>query len=604
MFAVVNICDMKGIFVLLSVAMVLTVLSIGSGCSRSDVESDPDVNVDSQWFVDMSITEPDRALARLDTIDSLGASSDFEIAYLRCLIYHNGFSDYKKALMYGLEAYNMPEARDDAYRFLNLSELIADEYYINGDYPQSVTICTEGIKMAKDSLLRSSEANLSVGLGKTLLELGKTAEGLDYLRRAVDILADESQKSDNYTQTDDYVYALGSIIDEMCDTKRFKEAMALYPRYEEALARLATKSNLPKGLVDQRRASGYAAFAYTAVMLGDVAGAAELYDRLCTTYAARTRELEGSLKLPYLLAAKRYAEALDCLDKEKELLMATTDTVSYEYVDQVLRNEQKAYEGLGDYRAANEVARRIQTMSDTLNHRDHQRMALEVAEIYKTSEQLLEIERQSVSITVRDVIIAVGVAFILLCVIFILRMLRYNRIMSLKNRAMINTINELMQYKDRFFAQEDRSLRLELPTAVADAPPADGDEVKPNEAVDADGKITVSNTGDAILFSRMNHEILEKQMFLDPDLSKTTIMEKYRIPAYRFSAFFKEQAGCSYLQYVNNCRLDYAVRLMREKPNWSIEAIAQAVCMSNSSFYSQFKKRFGISPLEYRKGSI
>ena len=78
-------------------------------------------------------------------------------------------------------------------------------------------------------------------------------------------------------------------------------------------------------------------------------------------------------------------------------------------------------------------------------------------------------------------------------------------------------------------------------------------------------------------------------------------MARYRIPAYRFSAFFKEQAGCSFSQYVNNCRLGYAVKLMRDNPRWTVEAIARTVQMSNGAFYLQFKKKFGMSPVEFRR---
>ena len=82
---------------------------------------------------------------------------------------------------------------------------------------------------------------------------------------------------------------------------------------------------------------------------------------------------------------------------------------------------------------------------------------------------------------------------------------------------------------------------------------------------------------------------------------KAKLMARYRIPAYRFSAFFKEQAGCSFSQYVNNCRLDYAVKLMRDNPRWTVEAIARTVQMSNGAFYLQFKKKFGMSPVEFRR---
>ncbi len=46
----------------------------------------------------------------------------------------------------------MPESRQDAEIFLLLLGVIADDYYQNGNYEESVRICTEGLKLASDSL--------------------------------------------------------------------------------------------------------------------------------------------------------------------------------------------------------------------------------------------------------------------------------------------------------------------------------------------------------------------------------------------------------------------------------------------------------------------
>lgn len=53
----------------------------------------------------------------------------FDISRLRCLVYHNGLSNYRLALTYGLKIYGMPESRKNPKLFLNLLELIADEYH-------------------------------------------------------------------------------------------------------------------------------------------------------------------------------------------------------------------------------------------------------------------------------------------------------------------------------------------------------------------------------------------------------------------------------------------------------------------------------------------
>lgn len=572
----------------------LLVITFGCGGRPADYS---DKGVCSVNYIDsIAIDEPERALAILDSAEQHELMSDFEISRLRCLVYHNGLSDYNKALRYGTKAYEMPEARDCAEDFLRLVEIIADENYQTGNYTESVRLCTEGLQLARDSLVRVSEANLNVTLAVNLLDLDRPDEAFSHYREAVDILDKEADKSDLYMASDDYIYALGMTIGALIDEQRYDEALALQGRYDAALKRLEGKSHLPEGLADMRRASVYAAFAYVDALTGKTDEAAEMYRRLCETDFADSPEA-GQLRVPYLLATGRYDEALRYLAEEKELWKASSDTVSYDYIDTHLVRELEAYEGLGDLRAANRISRTIRELSDTLRRRDRQDKALELAEIYKTNRQALEIERQSASITVRNVVIAVGVAFLIICILFIIRILRYNRTITAKNIAMVKTIDELMRYKDFALAREDELLRMQTaPVKAAEEPQADS-AVTPSPTVDA-----VDTGSDRILFSRMNHEILHGRLFLDPDFSKSSLMSRFRIPAYRFSAFFKEQAGCSFSQYVNNCRLDYAVKLMRDNPRWTVEAIAKTVQMSNGAFYNQFKKKFGMSPVEFRRG--
>lgn len=580
-------------YISLLVLPLLLVIAFGCGGRPADYS---DKGVCSVRYIDsIAIDEPERALAILDSAEQHELMSDFDISRLRCLVYHNGLSDYNKALHYGMKAYDMPEARDCAEDFLRLVEIIADENYQTGNYTESVRLCTEGLQLARDSLVRVSEANLNVTLAVNLLDLDRPDEAFSHYREAVDILDKEADKSDFYMESDDYIYALGMTIGSLIDEKRYDEALALQGRYDAALRRLEGKSNIPEGLVDMRRASGYAAFAYVYALTGKTDEAAELYRRLCDTVYADSPEA-GQLRVPYLLAVRRYDEALRYLAEEKEQWKASADTVSYDYIETHLLRELEAYEGLGDLRASNRISRTIRELSDTLRRRDRQDKALELAEIYKTNRQALEIERQSASITVRNVVIAVGVAFLIICILFIIRILRYNRTITAKNIAMVKTVDELMRYKDFALAREDELLRMQTaPVKAAEEPQADS-AVTPSPTVDAE------DTGrDRILFSRMNHEILHGRLFLDPDFSKSSLMSRFRIPAYRFSAFFKEQAGCSFSQYVNNCRLDYAVKLMRDNPRWTVEAIARTVQMSNGAFYSQFKKKFGMSPVEFRR---
>ena len=201
---------MKNFLIYFTWIFILSAMLLTSGCDSG--ESRPEA-ADSIYSVEylnsISIDNPHRMLALLDSAEQKKLLNRFDIARLRCLAYHNGLSDYKNALRYGLEAYNMPESRQDAQIFLSLLEVIADDYYQNGNYEESVRLCTEGLKLASDSLLRTQEANFDVSMAENLWEFGRKDEAYLKLGEAADILEKEAARSRLYNPADDYVYSLG-----------------------------------------------------------------------------------------------------------------------------------------------------------------------------------------------------------------------------------------------------------------------------------------------------------------------------------------------------------------------------------------------------------
>lgn len=586
-------------------------MSMTSGCGSS--ESRPDVAdsiYSAEYIYSITIDNPERALSLLDTVEQKNLLSKFDIARLRGLAYHNGLSDYKNALRYDLEAYNMPESRQDAEIFLLLLGEIADDYYQNGNYEESVRICTEGLKLASDSLLKDQVANFDVSLATNLWELGRKDEAYLRLDEASDILEKEAAKYRSYMTADDYVYSLGVYIQSLCSDKRYREAIAMLPRYEQAMDCLESKEDIPDGLVDMRRASAYGAFAYMMALEGDYRNADELYRKLLETDYAKSPDGRGSLIVPYLLARKRYAEALSYLQDEKEYWQANADTLSYDYIDSHLKREQEAFTGLNKTAEALRVANTIQQMSDTLRERERSAKALELAEIYKTQEQALRLEQQSASILIRNIIIGSALVFLILAVVFIIRILRYNKTISGKNKVMVKTIDELIGYKDELFELQEEALQLRKEL----------DEAKKKTDIEAPLTETVENNeesasseipeksesllteADKMLYTRMNHEVQARKLYLNPNFSRKELMAEFKIPVNKFAMLFKEFAGCTFSQYIQNCRLDYAVRLMRENPQWNFDAIAREAQMSNGAFYSHFKRRFGMSPSDFRTG--
>lgn len=183
---------------------------------------------------------------------------------------------------------------------------------------------------------------------------------------------------------------------------------------------------------------------------------------------------------------------------------------------------------------------------------------------------------------------------------------------------MVKTIDELMVFKERQFHNEEEIMRLRnlitkqgcgspaVENDTDDSPHQDGKETTAGKEVSSTQQTDTDTTlteRDRLLYERMHHEVLARRLFLKPDLSRKSLLSEFHIPTNKFATIFRQYAGCSFPQYINNCRLDYAVRLMHENPQWNMEAIAGEVGMSTSSFYSQFKKKFGMSPTDFKSNA-
>ena len=69
-----------------------------------------------------------------------------------------------------------------------------------------------------------------------------------------------------------------------------------------------------------------------------------------------------------------------------------------------------------------------------------------------------------------------------------------------------------------------------------------------------------------------------------------------------FMRWFKQMTGSSFISYLNERRLAAAAERLRQSED-SILSIAEAVGFETlSNFNQQFKKRYGVTPRDYRRG--
>lgn len=90
------------------------------------------------------------------------------------------------------------------------------------------------------------------------------------------------------------------------------------------------------------------------------------------------------------------------------------------------------------------------------------------------------------------------------------------------------------------------------------------------------------------------------QYIYDQNLSLEDIATELHINYYYLSKCFKKVEGISFTKYVTNKRLQIASDLLSET-NLHIYEICERIGMNPNNFHGLFRKKFNITPQEYRK---
>lgn len=102
---------------------------------------------------------------------------------------------------------------------------------------------------------------------------------------------------------------------------------------------------------------------------------------------------------------------------------------------------------------------------------------------------------------------------------------------------------------------------------------------------------------------RIYHIIEELPEKLDYPWTIKTMAEEVEMSVSHFQRLFKEQIGIAPMIYLKDLRLEKARELLEDETNFlQIQEIRNKVGMPHESHFTRdFKKKFGLTPTEYRK---
>ena len=110
---------------------------------------------------------------------------------------------------------------------------------------------------------------------------------------------------------------------------------------------------------------------------------------------------------------------------------------------------------------------------------------------------------------------------------------------------------------------------------------------------------------DAELLVWIDRKMEQTHLFTDAGLTLKTMAHALGLTQKRLGALFRNHPKYSSLgDYINEKRFLEGCRLLREEPNWTIEAVALAAGFGGRrTFQTEVKRRLGMTPLQYRQAN-
>ena len=549
-------------------------------------------SITTEYIRSIYIEKPKCALKLLDVAENKNSMPLRVIDELRSLSYRNLFMN-KLAYVYARKSYVLDSVyQKDPEHLLKMTVYLAELSFLMSKYNESMNYALDGIAQSKRLEDRVSEARLLYCIGENNRMLSFKDKAYDYFDSAIDLLKGRKGVKEIGMLSSFY----GGKMSYLMTDSLYEDASVMALEREKQIKKLETLPDVPKGLVDMQYGYLYSKWAYNCYMEKKYEQAEKYFAMYQSTEYSRTPD--GKMySIPYLLVSKHYKQVIDNCQEFKELMRKQQDTINTQYMN-VLEREVQAYMGMGNYKEAAVLQGAIIAITDSINNRDKENAALELNTMYNTSEKEDYIAKQAFQLKIRNITLTFLTCITLLALFVLWRMWRFNHIIRYKNKILAKFINErLARKKDGQSLNVDEQLMISQ-DIEDESILFDNQE----EVADEASKVSGEEEENKKIFVELNRIVVQDQLYLSSELSREDLAQLVHLNNARFARMIKECTGTNFNGYINDLRIDHAIKLLKLHPNYTIRAIAdEAGFNSTPILYNLFKKKTGMTPYEFKK---
>lgn len=445
------------------------------------------------------------------------------------------------------------QARDDRYVFAEI--FVIKRLLAEGRNETASRIARDFLELAGNTDSRYWEGYAYYGIGLTYKAGGYLDKSAEAMKKGFEILS-----TDNHIRYSELIRIAFDFIDLLIEKGDYGIA-AGYGRIAEALL----KDRNEDGETQLMKMYLYSDLAICYVSLDDMNEAER-----CLSQAACHLDPSGGLdnqqynkaSAMYYQSLKDYDKALRYAGECVQAYSATGNWLSY-YID-ALALESGIMADSGNHSGAYSLLLKVQHLKDSLAS---EQLALQLSEFYTLYEvDRLEAKRQKQQIT-----IIMTCSLCLLLIIIVSIFIVYSHRLNKKNISLYNSIQE-----NRKKEEEQSRIRQFVPLE--------------------------SISGEQKLYYRLCRLMEEEKLFTDPNLKRAGLAQKLGTNEKYLADAVKNGAGTTVTGFVTEYRLNHSMAMLAENPELSLETVSEMSGFgAYSSFFRAFSRKFGMTPLEYRK---
>ncbi|MGN1263859.1 MAG: histidine kinase dimerization/phospho-acceptor domain-containing protein, partial [Prevotella sp.] len=394
------------------------------------------------------MTEPERALAIIDTIEMKKETSSGNINYMRLMVYNNGLGDYKMSEYYASQVLNDTvwlKKNPNIHCFLAI--LLSDFARQNGRYAKCLKYAKQALETARSYNKKEYELSAQAAIAHSLRALGDQKSALKIFAEVNEEMMKECGKSSDFETLNTAFTFIGNYFEVLMENKLYKEAGQLIPDIVTVNDNIGKVGSHIDGAVENRRLHTYSMLMQYYDYCGKKEESAKYQAKIVKSNLADTEFIQFALSKHYFIVKDndKLAEIVASKRQREEM---SNDTLSKYFIDNVLEYEKYLCVAKGNYRKALEKSEAIRSVMDSVSRKEKDAEGNMLAKIYETQEkERLLIEKDAQLSMHQNIFIGVA-AIMVVGTAFIVILLLLNRKVNRRSKTIVSTINRMMRKED------------------------------------------------------------------------------------------------------------------------------------------------------------